>query len=113
VKLSTVRKTPKIFEGRPAISLEEFVTAHFEVGRERNVARRVRRALEAELQVDLSRLHPDDTMHAILGEVDSLTVVQLTALLEESGKLSGGSPAQALGKGIDECTFRDLVEMLA
>lgn len=108
-----MKKLPRIFDGRTARSLEEFVTLYFEAGRKRNAARRLWRALEAEFQVDLSRLHPDDTMGAVIGEVDSLGVVQFIAVLEELDRSSPVGSVSLPDRTFAECTFRNLVDLLA
>ena len=51
---------------RPESTLEEFVALHFPSGPRRDAARRLWRALESELHVDLSGLHPDDDLMDVL-----------------------------------------------
>jgi hypothetical protein len=100
-----LKKTPRSFAGREPRTLDDFVTQHFEPGPKRNVARRLYRALEEAFDVDLARLHPDDTMRAVIGEIDSLAFVELIASLEE------GSMTTHPERPFAECTFRELVDL--
>ena len=107
-------KAPRIFEGRAARSLEEFVTQYFEAGPKRNAARRLWRALETEFKIDLAQLDPDDTMGTIVGDVDSLALVQFIAVFEELGQTTLAGPVRNLpDRTFAECTFRNLVDLIA
>jgi len=102
-------RVPAIFQGRQGRTLEEFVGIYFTSGPERDAARRLWRAIEEELSVDLSALHPDDDLADIfeLGNPaagsDSLEVVSVILLIEDILGQEALRPDGTLG------SFREVV----
>jgi hypothetical protein len=97
------KKRPAAFRDRPLGSLDELVASHFQDPRSAAAARGLWQALEKAFELDLRGLLPDDRASDIVGEVDSITAVELIVALDvDDFSFAGDRPA-------GEVTFRQLV----
>ena len=98
------KKRPPAFSERPLGSLDELVASHFPDPQSSEAARRLWGALEKAFELDLRGLRPDDRAPDIVGEIDSITGVELIVALDlPDFTLPNGRP-------LTEVTFRELVE---
>jgi hypothetical protein len=108
--VSTEKKRPPAFSDRPLGSLDELVSTSFPEPQAGAALRRLWQALESAFSLDLRGLRPDDRAQDIVGEVDSITgvelIVALDVPLEPPGLTLPG------GRSLADATVRELVELL-
>jgi hypothetical protein len=101
------RRVPRLLRDRIPCDLEDFVGRHFPSGPRRDAARRLWRFIEG-FSINLSGLHPDDDLAALLGaaHLDRLDALELLAALR--GKLF----VEQLGHDVRVPTFRECVDAI-
>jgi hypothetical protein len=99
------KKRPPAFSDRPLGTLDELVAAHFPDAQSAAVVRRLWQALETAFSLDLRGLRPDDRAEAIVGELDSITAVELIVAIDVPDLTVFGDRPPG------EITFRELVEL--
>jgi hypothetical protein len=101
------RRVPRLLRDRVPCDLEGFVGGHFPSGPRRDAARRLWRFIEG-FAINLSGLHPDDELAALLdaAHFDQLDALELFAALR-------GEPFLRPGVRDDRRpTFRDCVDAI-
>lgn len=78
------RRVPRVLRNRIQCDLEDFADRHFASGPRRDAARRLWRFIES-FGINLSGLHPDDDLAALLvaGQLDELDALELFSALRD------------------------------
>ena len=103
------RRTPDVLRDRPSSDLDDFLGRHFISGPSRDAARHLWRLLEEDLGIELSGLHPDDSLTSILSDKNraSLELVEVIMALEAELNVGLTGRDKQLG------SFRECVERMA
>jgi hypothetical protein len=75
-------RRPAILQGRVPTSLEDLIRSFYPDPRAAAAAGRLWRGLESTFGLDLHGLAPDDRVRDLVGDLDSLSAVELIAALE-------------------------------
>ncbi len=102
------RRVPGVLRGRPSSDLDDFLGRHFASGPARDAARHLWRLLEEDLGIELSGLHPDDSLTSILLDKNraALELVEVIMALEADLNVGLTGRDKQLG------SFRECVERM-